>query len=104
MAESACSGKQGSIPSNDRHSYICSSMPTMYKMPACCQCSRLLVGAGKGCKETQCHLPVDVEGGSEVLVDELALPSSLMPEPLKATKLGSACSGSEVLSAHSTSQ
>ena len=51
-----------------------------------------------------CHLPADVEGGAELPVDELALPSSLMPEPLKATKLGSACSGSEVLSAHNTLQ
>jgi hypothetical protein len=41
-----------------------------------------------------------VDGGDGALDEEPALPSSLMPDPLKGTKLGSAGSGSDVLSAH----
>ncbi len=43
--------------------------------------------------------PADVDAEGEASKLEAALPSSLMPEPRKGTKLGSATSGSEVLSA-----
>ncbi len=41
-----------------------------------------------------------MDGGDGALDEEPALPSNLMPDPLKGTKLGSAGSGSDVLSAH----
>ena len=44
--------------------------------------------------------PADMNGGDGALDEEPALPSNLMPDPLKGTKLGSIDSGSDVLSAH----
>ena len=44
-------------------------------------------------------IPADVEGGVGAPEGEGALPSSRLAAPLKGTKLGSATSGSDVLSA-----